>query len=143
MLHAWCFVTSCNASTVSSRRLQKQIGYSINKLSYIKIDCLHHQVIVCHLSFAEIKMSCIFCESHFADPILPHNRQKICELFDVSFTGKKLLHDGKVCTRCHVQVQLIDNAVKLKSEMSQCLQDKLGKHEDRLAGSVNGNSYFL
>lgn len=81
-------------------------------------------------------MSCIFCESAFADPVLPHNRQKICVLFNVSFNGKKLLHDGKICTRCHVQVELIDNAMRLKTEMNQCLQDKLGASEERL--SANG-----
>lgn len=87
-------------------------------------------------------MSCIFCESVFADPVLPHNRQKICLLFNVSFNGKKLLHDGKICSRCHVQVDLIENAMKLKSEMSQCLQDKLGGNEERLstAGSATHTS---
>lgn len=85
--------------------------------------------------------NCIFCESAFADPIQPHNRQKICVLFDVSFDGKKLLHDGRMCTRCHVQLELIDNAVRLKTEMNQCLQDKLSKHEERFLsnGATNGN----
>lgn len=82
---------------------------------------------------------CIFCESEFADPIQPHNRQKICVIFDVSFNGKKLLHDGRICTRCQVQVELIDNAVRLKTEMNQCLQDKLTKHEERV--SVNGGAH--
>ena len=82
-------------------------------------------------------MNCIFCESAFADPVLPHNRQKICTLFNVSFNGKKLLHDGKICTRCHVQVDLIDSAMKLKTEMSQCLQDKLGGSEERINSSTS------
>lgn len=71
--------------------------------------------------------SCVFCESVFADPILPVNRQKICSIFDVSFNGKKLLHESRICTRCQVQVELIDNALKLKAEMNQCLQEKLSK----------------
>ncbi|XP_067944892.1 zinc finger protein 184-like isoform X2 [Watersipora subatra] len=87
-------------------------------------------------------MSCIFCDNAFADPVLPHNRQKICVLFDVSFNGKKLLHDGKICSKCHVQVDLIDNAMKLKTEMSQCLQDKLGGDE-RLPSSAGHNGSNL
>lgn len=72
-------------------------------------------------------VSCVFCESAFADPILPVNRQKICSIFDVSFNGKKFLHESKICTRCQVQVELIENALKLKIEMNQCLQEKLSK----------------
>lgn len=87
--------------------------------------------------------NCIFCEGDFADPIQPHNRQKICVLFDVSFNGKKLLHDSKICTRCQVQVDLIDNAVRLKAEMNQCLQDKLVKHMDLISSSSSsGNGEY-
>lgn len=83
--------------------------------------------------------SCVFCEGEFADPIQPHNRQKICVLFDVSFNGKKLLHDSRICTRCQVQLELIDNAVRLKAEMNQCLQDKLAKHGDSVTSGAAGS----
>lgn len=84
--------------------------------------------------------TCVFCDSAFADPILPQNRQKIYTLFDVSFNGKKLLHDGKICSRCQLQVEVVDSAVKLKLEMNQCLQEKLKGSEELSSSLTNGNS---